>query len=175
MKLRGLLLATTMVIAPGAFADGDSSSDAGAAFQAVSGSEGMIVMVPVNANGDELVAEAETRLVTQFNDQADFATSFAAATPVNTDVAVSDFDISGDSATSGWYYGGSSYRTHQQCRSSYQYYPSYYRTYTPTYYHQGTRYQYYRPVQRTYVGRHHQNHRGSYYGYRYYHYQRSWH
>ena len=123
MKIRGLLLATTMFIAPGAFADGDSSSDAGAAFEAVSSSEGMIVMVPVNAAGDELVAEAETRLVSEaVNTATDFATSFAAATTVNTDNAVSDFDVNGDSATSGWYYGGNGYNSHYQSRNSHQYY-----------------------------------------------------
>lgn len=176
MKIRGLLLATTMLIAPGAFADGDSSSDAGAAFQAVSSSEGMIVMVPINAAGDELVAEAETRLVTEaVNSATDFATSFEAATTVNTDIAVTDFDVNGDSATSGWYYGGDSYRSYQHCRTSNQYYPNYYHNYTPSYYHHGNQYNYYRPVHQTYYGHHYPQHHGNHYGYRYYHYQRSWH
>lgn len=172
MILKGLLLATALIAHP-AFADGDSSSDAADGFvQSLSETEGLIIQVPVNAAGEELVAEAQSRLTkSSLNTTSDFATAFDAAAPVDTDTAVSDTDVTADSSTSGWYYSGSSYSRHAYYRSSRTWCPDYYRTYRPTYYSRGYSYSYHRPVYRTYIG--HRSHSG-YYGVRYYYYGRGW-
>ena len=169
MKLSSLLIANALVFAPAAFADGDSSSDAGAGFvQALDASEGLMVLVPVNDKGEELVSAAETRLIKKgFSIDGDFATSFVQSELVNTDAGVTDVDVNADSATTGWYYG-SSYRNHQYYRTTNVWCPTYYQSYTPNYYHQGYRYSYQRPVYRNYPGH------GQYHGYRYYYYSRGW-
>jgi hypothetical protein len=173
MILRGLLLATALVAHP-AFADGDSSSDAADGFvQSLSETEGLIVQVPVNAAGEELVAEAVTRIAkTPLTSTSDFATAFNASATVDTDRAVSDLDVSSDSSTSGWYYGGSTYSRHTYYRTTRTWCSDYYRTYRPTYYSRGYSYSYRQPVYRTYVG--HRSHYGQYYGTRYYYYGRGW-
>jgi hypothetical protein len=171
MKLNSLLIVNALVFAPAAFADGDSSSDAAAGFvQNLDASEGLMVVVPINDKDEELVSAAETRIVKEgFSIEGDFATAFNAAEPVDTDAAVTDVDVNSDSATSGWYYGNTTYRNHRYYRSTNVWCPTYYyRTYTPSYYHRGYRYSYHRPVYRTYPGR------GQHHGYRYYYYGRGW-
>ena len=169
MKLSSILIANALVFAPVAFADGDSSSDAAAGFvQTLDASEGLMVLVPVNDKGEELVSAAETRIVKEgFSIDGDFQTAFTESEVVNTDAGVTDVDVNADSATSGWYYG-SSYRNHRYYRTNNVWCPTYYNSYSPSYYYQGYRYSYQRPVYRSYPGR------GQYYGYRYYYYGRGW-
>ena len=92
MKLSSFLIASAIVFAPAAFADGDSSSDAAAGFvQTLDASEGLMVLVPVNDKDEELVSAAETRIVREgFSIDSDFETAFSESLPVDTDAAVTD-------------------------------------------------------------------------------------
>jgi hypothetical protein len=169
MKLSLILIANALVFTPAAFAEGDSSSDAAAGFiQTLDASEGLMVLVPVNDQGDELVSAAETRIVKEgFSLSGDFATSFNEAEDVNTDAGLSDLDVNADSATSGWYYGNS-YGNHRYNRTNNVWCTNYYNSYSPSYYYRGYRYGYQHPVYRSFPGR------DGYHNYRYYYYQRAW-
>jgi hypothetical protein len=172
--LSSILLTTGLMLSPVAFADGDSSSDVQHGFiTTLQASEGLIIKVPINEAGEELVSEAETRITTEaVGSESDYATAFDSGTAVNLDEAVTEFDVAADSATYGWYYGRSHYRDYSHYRTPGYWSSSYYRSYYPSYYSYGSYYPYYRPTFRTYYGSygHHYRH----YGHRYYHYGRRW-
>ena len=173
-KIRGVLLASLLMMSPLAFAD-DSSSDARDGFlNTLQSSEGLLVRVPVNEAGEELVSEAETRVYSgdAITSASDYAAAFDSASAVSTDAVVTEFDLRSDSSTSGWYYGDSHYRTYSRCRTPGYWSHGYYRSYYPSYYSYGRYYPYYRPSWRTYT--HHRYPGYGYYGHRYYHYGRRW-
>lgn len=62
-KIRTLVVASALLLGPVAIADGDSSSDAQDGFvNTLKETSGLIVKVPINEKGEELVSEAKTVL-----------------------------------------------------------------------------------------------------------------
>lgn len=175
MKAQGTFLAIALLLAPPAFADGDSSSDARNGFiSTLQQSEGLMVKVPVNQAGEELVSEAETRIYTgeAIVSESDFAKAFDRSTAVDSTEIVTEDQVANDSSTAGWYYGPRHY-------SHYRYYGTpgywsrgYYTGYYPSYYYYGSYYPYSSPYWRTYYGPGYGYY--PYYGYRYYYYGRYW-
>ena len=173
-KMRTVLVASALLLGPVAFADGDSSSDARDGFvETLKETDGLIIKVPINEKGEELVSEAETAMHRGggLTSESDYATSFTAGEPIEVDAAVTETDVASDSATSGWYYGGSHYSAYRHCRTPGYYSINYYNTYYPSYYSYGNYYRYSRPSYRTYYGSHNPY---GYYGHRYYYYGRRW-
>lgn len=173
-KIQGLLLSSLLMTSPMAFAD-DSSSDARDGFlNVLQSSEGLIVKVPVNEAGEELVSEAETRIYKgdALTSTSDYATAFETGTTVSTDAVVTERDLAADSSTSGWYYGSPQYSSYSYYRTPGYWSRDYYRSYYPSYYSYGSYYPYYQPSWRTYTG--HRYPQYGHYGHRYYHYGRRW-
>jgi hypothetical protein len=173
-KMRTLVVASALLLGPVAIADGDSSSDAQDGFvNTLKETSGLIVKVPINEKGEELVSEAKTVLHrgTGLNSESDYATAFTGGDIVDINAAVTETGIAADSATSGWYYGRAHYGTYNHYRTPGYYSNNYYRTYTPSYYSYGSYYPYGRPSWRTYYGSHSPC---GYYGHRYYYYGRGW-
>lgn len=159
MKMvKGLLLGLALVAAP-AFAGDDSSSDAAGGFGAsVGGAEGVVIKVPIDAQGQELTDAAEIVLHggQDISTSGDFKAAFEHGVPATNQANVSDADISRDSSTSGWY-----------GRRSCGWERNYYYSYQPTYY--------YRSVYVTfsvYSYRDYYYPGSDYYGYRYYYHRR---
>jgi hypothetical protein len=145
---------------------GDSSADAGEAFtQAVRGSKGVVIRVPINERGEELTDAADVRLYmgelspTQAQ-PGEISTAYESALPINDAPEVTDEDISRDSSTWGWRLGwgrGCGWRS------------NYYYSYRPSYYWGGSYYSYGNPCYNSYYGGY--SYGGySYYGYRDYYY-----
>jgi len=173
-KVRNALFASALVLGPPAFADGDSSSDARDGFvETLKETDGLIIKVPINEKGEELVSAAETIIHRggDLTSESDYATAFASGEPVDIDAAVTELDVASDSATSGWYYGRAHYNNYRYYQTPGYYSTNFYRTYYPSYYSYGTYYRYARPTYRTYYGN-----RSIYgnYGHRYYYYGRRW-
>lgn len=174
MKARGILLAFAMALAPQAFASDDSSSDARNGFiGTLQHSEGLMVKVPVNEAGEELVSEAETRIHSgeAIGSESDFAEAFDAAAMAEVDQTVTDAQIANDSSTSGWYYSPRSYSYYRYYSTPGYWSRGYYSSYYPSYYDSGRYYSYSRPYFRTYYR---PTSYSPYYGYRYYYYGRYW-
>lgn len=173
-RIRGVLLASLLMTSPAAFAD-DSSSDVRDGFlNTLQSSEGLLIRVPVNEAGEELVSAAETRVYEgdAITSTSDYAATFEAANPVSTTGIVTDTDLTADSSTSGWYYGGSHYSNYSHYRMPGYWSTNYYRSYYPSYYSYGRYYSYCQPSWRTYTS--YRSPHFGYYGHRYYHYSRNW-
>jgi len=172
-KMRTVLVASALLLGPVAVADGDSSSDAQDGFvNTLKETDGLIIKVPINEKGEELVSEAQTALHSggALTPESDYATAFSSGETVDVNAAVTATDVASDSATSGWYYGRTHYSTYNHYRTPGYYSTNFYRTYYPSYYSYGTYYQYSRPTWRTYYG--HRSPIG--FGHRYYYYGRRW-
>jgi hypothetical protein len=158
--VKGLVLGAALAFAMPAYADGDSSSDSAGGFgQTLDAAEGVIVKVPINAQGEELTDAAEV-VFHDGNDistSGDFESAFAQGVNATNQANVSDADISRDSSTSGWY-----------GRNSCGWQRNYYYSYQPTYYYYGRYVTYSVYSYRNYYNV------GPYYGYRYYYHRRCW-
>lgn len=178
MKLRStltLIAVTALLVVPRAYAEPDASSDAPNGFvQSLESSAGLIIKVPINEKGEELVSKAESRLHTgaPVKSNSDFRSAFEKGTSIDHSATVTEQDIARDSATNGWYYNPSSYRYYGYYNRpgywSSNYYSNYY---YPNYYYGRRYYSYTQPYWRTYYNRYSYN---PYYGYRYYYYGRYW-
>lgn len=162
-NMHQLVLALGLTVGFGsvAMADDDSSSDATGGFaHQVAESQGVIIQVPIDAQGDELTDEAVLRLHAgqDLSTSGDFSAAFDAG---QSTVDQPQIDPSSDSSTSG--YGWNSYRGRGWQNSYY-----YYNSYRPTYYSYGNYWNYSTPYYRNYYNV------GNYYGYRYYYYGRCW-
>lgn len=161
MKMvKGLVMAMALVAAP-AFAGDDSSSDAAGGFGAsVDGADGVIVKVPINAQGEELVDAAEIALHdgSDVSTSGDFQSAFAQGVAATNAASVSDADISRDSSTSGWYGRGGH-------RGGWE--RNYYYNYQPTYYYRSVYISF-----TVYSYRDYYYPSSGYYGYRYYYHRR---
>lgn len=159
----GMGLTLAAMTAP-AFAGDDSSSDAAGGFGAqLDQANGVIVRVPINAQGDELTDAAELRMHAgqDMSTSGDFEAAFAAGTDATSQPNVTAADVSRDSSTSGWYGDYS-----RSCGWQHNYYYSY----QPTYYYSGDYWRYQTNCYRDYRGGFGDDNR--YYGYRYYYYNR---
>jgi hypothetical protein len=173
-KMHKALVASVLLLSPVAFADGDSSSDARDGFVAtLKETDGLIINVPINEKGEELVSEAKTIMHRGggLTPVSDYATAFTAGESVDVNAAVTETDIASDSATSGWYYGRANYSAYRHYSGPGYYSRNYYNTYYPSYYSYGNYYGYSRPSCRTYYGTYSPY---GYYGQRYYYYGRRW-
>ena len=174
--LRSLAMAAALVgFGAVAHADGsDSSSDAGQAIAAqISNSQGVIVRVPVNAQGQEDSRAAELRV--QLGD-APLSSAQDSVTAWNSALSTSSMpvvggDVNSDTSTHGndGYegngYGWQNYRGNGYVDSYY------YNNYSPSYYYGGGySYNYGRPSYYDY----NYNYGGYYNCYRYYYYPRYW-
>jgi hypothetical protein len=175
--IRGILLASMLMTSPAAFAD-DSSSDARDGFLGtLQSSEGLLIRVPVNASGEELVSAAETRVYSgdAITSTSDYAAAFESAAEDSAVGVVTATDLQADSSTSGWYYGDSHYRSYSHYSMPGRWSQGYYRSYTPSYYSYGGYYPYYQPSWRTYTSyRYPQYGHYGHHGQRFYHYGRRW-
>ena len=172
--IRNVLIASAFLAGPVALADGDSSSDAGDGFvNTLKETDGLIVRVPINEKGEELVSGAETAMHRggRLNSGSDYATAFNSGEIVDVDAAVTETDVTSDSATSGWYYGPRHYGAYRYYGIPGYYSTNYYSTYYPSYYNYGSYYPYMHPTWRTYYG---SRSPYGYYGHRYYYYGRRW-
>ncbi len=80
-KMHNALVASVLLLSPVAFADGDSSSDARDGFVAtLKETDGLIINVPINEKGEELVSEAKTIMHRGggLTPVSDYATAFTA-------------------------------------------------------------------------------------------------
>ena len=139
------------------FADGDTSADASRGFGAlIQETKGVILRVPINAQGEENTNAVEVRFVTNTVNTGDSSTAVtlwdSAKVPPNSAEFQGTNAPDRDSSTWGWYnWYGYGWRN-----------PYYYYSYYPTYYYYGNYYSY-RPYW----------YYNSYYGnywYRYYYY-----
>lgn len=142
----GMLLAS----APAALlANDDSSSDATGGFsQVVSSSEGVMIRVPVDAQGLENTDAAEMRVHVgpSISDSTSLPTAFESAVDASAQPQLSETDLNRDSST-GWRHWnncGWQYNYYYNYRPTYCNYGSYYSYNYPTYYNYcGYRYYYY--------------------------------
>jgi hypothetical protein len=171
-QLARLLLGTALVVAPNAaWADDDSSADASGGYtEYVKQSEAVVIKVPINERGEELVEAAEMRTyagdAVTSSDNVKIKAAFEVGETIEGTPQLSDGDISRDSSTWGWrgWHGRHGYNYGY----NYGYYNNYYYNYSPSYYGGGGYYNYGSPYyydNYNYGG-------GSYYGYRYYYYPR---
>lgn len=165
-----LSVAMTAGLSATAFSQGDSSADA-SGFSDVQASTGVMIRVPINAQGQELSSAAELRVYKDSDTSApaDLFSAFAAATAVNSSQVASAGDTSTSYGDNGWddYRGGSYYNNYGSNRYGGWQSNNYYYNYQPTYNYYGNCYSYSRPYYHDYY-----SHGGGYYGYRYYYYSR---
>jgi hypothetical protein len=138
-----------------ALAGDDSSADVSGGFAAlVAESQGVLIKVPVNADGAENTDAAEMRLnvSTSVSDSTNLAAVFDTAVDVSAQPQVSDADLDRDSST-GWRHW-----------NNYGWRYNYYYSYRPAYYYYGNYYNY----------NYGYNYYYNYYGYNYYYYRRCW-
>lgn len=181
-KMNSMLLAASMaVFGTAALADGDSNADVGQAFAAqLEQSEGVIVRVPVNAQGQEDSTSAEMRVLTSGQNVASpeaAATAFDQGLDASTGSVLNFDSDSSTSHSSRDSYGWNSWNSGNNGYSGNNYSNSYYyNSYQPTY-HCGSSYSYNysRPVYYNYTPRVYSSYGyWEYHPYNYYHYSRRW-
>jgi hypothetical protein len=159
--LFALFAGALLLGAPLAQAADDRDTSADASHAAVSDSGGVILRVPINAQGEENTDAAELAVTSQSGDvpASQLPQVWTDATVMDRSTAIAqDSSTSSDSSTWGWsrWYG-------YGWRS-----PYYYSYYTPSYRYYGSYYPYYGSYYGYYPSYY------NYYGYRYYYYPRYW-
>lgn len=133
---RLVILAAVLGLSQTAFGQRDSSSDANGGFvKKVKAAKGVMIRVPVNAEGQENAAKAELRLHVkgkEIKGQEDLVSAWNQSEK-SADKNVVNKGETIDGSTHGWW----GYRYRRWVRPYYYYY-----NYTPTYYYYGTTYTY---------------------------------
>lgn len=176
MKICKAILSMALAVAPvilagTASAQQDSSSNLVNGFSQVSQGKGLMVRVPVNAQGQEDGRLAEVRVPFSASVNSNDVNQLARAFDASTKISPSMFDVTNDSSTHlnfggygyGWNYGY--YYGWQN--------PNYFYSYNWGYAYNNYTYVYATPYYSTYYAPYYYNNY-NYYGYRYYYYPRGW-
>ena len=173
MKISKIFTSAVLFLMLGvpAFSASDSSAvDANAMAAAVKSSSGVMIRVPVDAQGRELAAASELRVVSDVataSDSAKLPEIWAKGVDATSNPQV-DSSTNSDSSTNRW--GWNTWRPY-----NYGWYNSYYYNYyTPGYYYNGYTWNYGAPYYYNYYNPYVYNNVYPAWGWRYYYYPRGW-